>query len=217
MFAFINSILVNFFRSIANYLPNLFGGLLIFSIGLVFSSILKRLLLSIFKFFRLAGLLEKTKLMKQNEVIVWQEILVEVLRWTLIILFLIPTLEVWGLSRATSVINQFLFYLPNVIVAVIIGFFGIIISNMTAEIVKSTQSLHSSSAHTLAMLTKSFIIFFTVLVVMNQLGVAQDLIRILFTGIVAMVAIAGGLAFGLGGKEVARDILQEAVKKLKQK
>lgn len=215
MFTIINSILLNFFRSVANYLPNFFGGVLIISIGLVLSSILKRLLLSIFKFFRLASMLEKTKLMKKNEVAVWEEVLTEVLRWTLIILFLIPTLEVLGLSRATSVLNQFLFYLPNVIVAVVIGFIGIIISNMTAEIVRT--SLHTSSAATLAIITKGIIIFFTILVVLNQLGVAQDLIKILFTGIVAMVALAGGLAFGLGGKEVARDILESAVKKLKQK
>ncbi len=49
---------------------------------------------------------------------------------------------------------------------------------------------------------------------MNQLGVAQDLIRILFTGIVAMLALAGGLAFGLGGKEIAKEILEELKKKL---
>jgi len=49
---------------------------------------------------------------------------------------------------------------------------------------------------------------------MNQLGVAQDLIRIFFTGIVAMIAIAGGLAFGLGGKDVARDLLEDLKKKL---
>jgi uncharacterized membrane protein len=113
------------------------------------------------------------------------------------------------------VLNQFLFYIPNIIVAVIIGFIGIIISNMVAEIVRT--SLRSPSADTLAIIAKSLIIFFVVLVVLNQLGVAQDLIKILFTGIVAMVAIAGGLAFGLGGKDVAEDLLQSLVKKLKQK
>lgn len=218
MFRFINQILSNFFRSVADYLPNFFGGVIILCIGLVLSSILKRLLLSIFKFFRLSGLLERTRLMKQAEVAVWEEMLTEILRWTVIILFLIPTLEVWGLSRATSVLNQFLFYLPNVIIAVIIGFIGIIISNMTADVFRhGIRNLHSSTANTLAMAAKGLIIFFTVLVVLNQLGVAQDLIRILFTGIVAMVALAGGLAFGLGGQTVAREILQEAVKKLKQK
>jgi hypothetical protein len=57
--------------------------------------------------------------------------------------------------------------------------------------------------------------FFTILVVLNQLGVAQDLIRILFTGIVALLALAGGLAFGLGGQTAAKEILEEVRNKLK--
>ena len=129
---------------------------------------------------------------------------------------LIPTLEVWGLSRATAVLNQFLFYLPNVIVAVIIGFVGILVANLVADLVKhSIDTIGSTSAGTLAVLAKGIIMFFTSLVVLNQLGVAQDLIRILFTGIIAMLAIAGGLAFGLGGQELAKQLLEELRKKLK--
>jgi len=53
------------------------------------------------------------------------------------------------------------------------------------------------------------------LIVLNQLGVAKDLIRILFIGFVGMISVAGGLAFGLGGQTVARDILDGIRKKLK--
>ncbi len=58
------------------------------------------------------------------------------------------------------------------------------------------------------------VLVFVFLVVLNQLGIASDLIRILFAGIVAMVAIAGGLAFGLGGKDAAREIITELKKKI---
>jgi len=51
---------------------------------------------------------------------------------------------------------------------------------------------------------------------LNQLGVAQDLIKILFTGIVFMLALAGGLAFGLGGKECAQTLLKNLLKELKK-
>jgi hypothetical protein len=57
-------------------------------------------------------------------------------------------------------------------------------------------------------------LIFVFLIVLNQLGIASDLIRILFAGIVAMIAIAGGLAFGLGGKEAARDIIEKLRKKI---
>ncbi len=132
------------------------------------------------------------------------------------VLFLIPTLEVWGLSRATAVLNQFLFYLPNVIVAVVIAFIGLLASNLTADLVRhSIRTIGSTSANAIAVSAKGAIIFFTVLVVLNQLGVAQDLIRILFTGIIAMLTIAGGLAFGLGGKDIAKDCLEELRKRIK--
>jgi len=68
----------------------------------------------------------------------------------------------------------------------------------------------------MATLAKYVILVFTGLVVLNQLGVAQDLIRILFTGIVSMIAIAGGLAFGLGGQSAAKEFLEELKKKFKE-
>lgn len=213
---FFNTFILDFLQKLLNYLPNFFSGLIIFVIGLLLGGILKQVLLSLLSFFRIADLFQKTKLVGRNEVKVWEEILAEVSKWTVVVLFLIPTLEVWGLSRATVVINQLLFYLPNVIAAVIIGFVGLVAGNLASQVVKSSfKTIGATSAATLAVFTRSVILFFTVLVVLNQLGVAQDLIRILVTGIVAMLAIAGGLAFGLGGQGVAKEILEELKNKFK--
>jgi len=212
----VNSILARFWVSFVNSLPNFLGGLIILIIGLIIANLLKKLLLSIFSFFRFDKLFKDSQVMEKGEVKLWEEVLAEVLRWTVIVLFLIPTLEVWGLSRATAVLNQLLFYLPNVIVAVVIGFVGLVSSNLVADLVKRTvKTIGSGTANTLAVFTKTTIVFFTALVVLNQLGVAQDLIRILFTGIIGMLALAGGLAFGLGGKEMASDILREVKNKIK--
>jgi len=74
--------------------------------------------------------------------------------------------------------------------------------------------LSAETARTIAVVGRYSVLVFAVLIVLNQLGIASDLIRILFSGIVAMVALAGGLAFGLGGREVAREILEKLSKKL---
>lgn len=212
----VNTIVLNSVQKFLNYLPVFIGGLLILILGLVIAVLLKKILLSLFAFFRLDGVLQKTRLMNKNEVKLWEDVLSEILKWTVVIMFLVPTLEVWGLSRATIVINQFLFYLPNVIVSVVIGFVGLIASNLGSDLVKhSIKTLGSTSANALSVFTKWTIVFFTVLIVLNQLGVAQDLIRILFTGIVIMVALAGGLAFGLGGREMAKEMLEQWRNKLK--
>ena len=208
-----NDILVRFWANFVSYLPIFFGGFIILIVGFFVAALLKKILLTLLAFFRVDALLNKTGLITQKEVRIWQEVLTELVKWTIIILFLIPTLETWGLSRATVVLNQFLFYLPNVIVAVVIGFVGIVVSNLTADLVRhSIKSSGATSALTLSAFAKSTIVFFTILIMMNQLGVAQDLIRIFFTGIVAALAIAAGLAFGLGGRDTAKRILDDIMK-----
>jgi hypothetical protein len=216
MIELINTILLDFFKNIGNFIPNLFGGLLILVIGLLIGSIVKQIILTVVTFSKIDLLFHKTKLIKKEEVNIWTEVLSEILKWMLIIVFLVPALEVWGLSRATTVVNQILFYLPNVVVAVVIAFVGILAANLTSDLVRhSVKTMGSTASNSLAVFTRSTIIFFTILVVLNQLGVAQDLIRILFTGIVVMLSLAGGLAFGLGGKEIAKEILEELKEKLK--
>lgn len=211
-----NNILVNFFQSLGSYLPSLFGGIVILVIGLLIGGIVKHVLVTVLNFLKVEALFERAKLFKKSEVKIWENVLIELLKWALIIVFLVPALEVWGLSQATVFLNEFLIYLPNVIIAVVIGFVGLLAANLVSDLVRhSVRSIGATSANSLAVFTKGAITFFTVLVVLNQLGVAQDLIRILFTGIVAMLALAGGLAFGLGGQDFAKEILDELKRKLK--
>jgi hypothetical protein len=212
----VNSIITPFWKSFINFFPDLLGGLLILIIGIILANILKRILVSVLNFFKLDKLFQNAKNIEKSEIKLWEEIIAEIIRWTVIILFLIPTMQVWGLSEATTVLNQVLFYIPNVIIAIVIGFVGLITSNLVANLVRrSIKSIGASSANTLAVVTKTIIVFFTTLVVLNQLGVAQDMIKILFTGIVGMLAIAGGLAFGLGGKDLAKQLLDELRNKIK--
>lgn len=216
MIEIVSDIVRSFMGKLANYLPLFFGGLLIFVSGVIVGGVLKKIILTLLSFFKLDLFLQKMGLMNKQEVKMWEEVFSEIVRWSVIILFLIPTLEVWQLTRATGVINQLLLYIPNVIVAVIIGFVGIIASNLVSDLVRhSIQTLGATSGNTLGLFAKGIISFFTVLIVMNQLGVAQDLVRILFTGIIAMLALAGGLAFGLGGQDSAKEILNEIKRKMK--
>jgi hypothetical protein len=210
-------VFTSFYQRTLVYLPNFFYGLLVLILGVLLAGIVKKLFVGLVGFFKLRKILKNTKVANEKTISVWVEVLSELLRWVVIILFLVPTVEVWGLSRMVTVLNSLLFYLPNVIVAVIVGLVGYVVGNLTYDIVlNSVKSLQKSFAKTIAAGARSSILIFTGLIVLNQLGVAQDLIRILFTGIVFMLALAGGLAFGLGGKEVARDLLKNLFKGLKK-
>lgn len=206
----VTSILTAFIARVSAYLPQFFAGLLILIIGLIIASILKHIVLVFFRVVKIEKWLAETNLVKEKEVVVWPQVLAELVRWSVVILFLVPALEAWGLPRATEVLNQLLMYLPNVVVAVFIGFVGLVVANLTYDIVRhAVRGMGGGEAVALGTFARYAVIFFTTLVVLNQLGVAADLVRILFTGIVAMVAIAGGLAFGLGGKDMAAEILKE--------
>ena len=211
-------VFASFYRKTLAYLPNFFYGLLIVILGLLLSRVVKEVFRSLVTFIKFDKFLKSTKVANDKTFAIWVEVIGELLRWVTIILFLVPAMEVWGLSRLVVVLNNLLFYLPNVIVAVIIGLVGYVFANLSYDIVhNSVRSVQGPVAKTMANFSRYAILIFTLLVVLNQLGVAQDLIRILFTGIVFMIALAGGLAFGLGGKESAQEILKGLLKSFKNK
>ena len=94
---------------------------------------------------------------------------------------------------------------------------GMVFARLGYKIASSmSKNLGKQLAHTVGLIAQWSIVIFVGFLVLHQLGVAQELLRILFGGIVAMLTIAGGLAFGLGGKETAKEILESIAKKFRQ-
>lgn len=213
---------VNSLRRFADFLPNLIGALIIFVFGWLVAGVLKNLTLRVLKVIQLEPFAEKVglseALKKTGAAISPPELIAELVKWSTVLVFLSPAVEVLGLSQVTSVLNSVLLYIPNVLVAVLIVMFGVIFADLTAQFVKGAASaLGSSTTHVFAAFTRYIIIIFAILVSLSQLGIAQQLIATLFTGLVAMLAIAGGLAFGLGGKDLAAEILNGFKESLREK
>ena len=203
------------FYGLLNFVPKFLAGLIILLIGIIIASILKQVVVSLFKALKLEEFLKKYGVPEMKDEFTWTNMLSEIVRWFVIIVFLIPTADVWGLSRIITVLNQFLNYLPNVFVAAVIAMVGFVFARLSHDVVlASVKGVDSQTAGTIASVTRWSINVFVILAVLNQLGVATDLIRILFTGLVAMLAIAGGIAFGLGGQGTAKDIVEGLRKKL---
>lgn len=202
--------------AIVNFVPKFIAGLIILLIGIIVASIIKRLVLELFRLLRVDTFLRRYGVPESRQELTWANILSEIVRWFVIVLFLIPTADVWGLPQIVTVLNTFLLYLPNVFVAAIIALVGIVFARLAHDVVlASLKGVTRETTRTLASIVRWAIIIFVALAVLNQLGVAVDLVRILFTGFVAMIALAGGIAFGLGGQGVARGILEDLRKKLK--
>src|SRR3989338_4668682 len=202
--------------AIAEFVPKFILGLVVLLIGIIVASILKQVITEIFKALKIEAFLKKYGVPEGKDEFSWGSILSEIVRWFVIIVFLLPTADVWGLPRVDTILNQVLLYLPNVFVAVIITLVGFVVARLAHDVIlASTKGLSPETSRTVASITRWAISVFVILAALNQLGVASDLIRILFTGFVAMLAIAGGIAFGLGGQNSAKDVVEGIRNKLK--
>ena len=197
----------------ARFLPNLIIAIVIFLVGVFLASLAKKLLIKFLDSINFENWLSKygasKALRTSGSSITVSDLLGELVRWFIILIFLIPAVDLLGLSAVNEIITRILLYIPNVIVAVIIVSVGTVFGNIARDLVTATAaSLGAHAAGVVGQIARWSIVIFSLLAALNQLGVATDLIRILFTGFVVMVALAGGLAFGLGGKETAEKLLK---------
>lgn len=207
----------NALASAAQFIPGFVTGLIVLLIGLIIASFVKQILTQVFRVVGLESFLQKYGVpsAKAKEGVSWTEILSELARWVVIVVFLIPAADIWGLSQFVVILNGFLAYLPNVVIAVLILLVGFVVSRLTHDVLlASIHGVSQDVARTVAVVGRYAVLVFAVLVVLNQLGIASDLIRILFAGFVAMLALAGGLAFGLGGRDVAKEMLTRLLRRL---
>src|SRR3989344_5454378 len=203
---------------VSTFMPKFMAGLIILIIGIIIASLLRDLIKIIFRYIKLGEWLEAAGLVKTKEIQTWPNLLAELTRWSIIFLFLMSAVETWGIPKVGDVLNQLLLFLPNVFLAVIIGWIGLVAGRFVADIVRhGIDGVGGREALILGNIAKAAIYFFTSLIILTQLGVAAELVKILFTGIVSILALSFGLAFGLGGQVEARVILRSLIRKLESK
>lgn len=140
-----------------------------------------------------------------------------IVKWIFVIVFLLVSVEVLGLKHFAEFLSNILGYLPNVVVAALIFVVAVIIAEFLEKLVRVTvEGMKVGYGGTVGAIVKWSIWVFAILAILLQLQIANQLIITLFTGFVALVTIAGGLAFGLGGKDLAAEILEKLKNKLKQ-
>ncbi len=140
-------------------------------------------------------------------------------RWFIIAVFFLAALKVFGLVEVTTYLETIVVgYLPRVIASILILLVSVIIGEVAKKVVSgAAANAHLTSARLLGSLTKWAIVIFAVLTALVQLNIAAALVQILFIGIVVAISLAFGLAFGLGGKEVAARLLEKATSDILKK
>ena len=201
-------------NSIADFLPSLVAAIIIFLIGVLIATILRNILVRVLNTINFEKLLQNTgipeALKKADSSLTVTSVLGELVRWVTVLVFLVPAITRLGLTQLDTILRGLINYLPNVIAAVSIITVGSILAKLAKDFVTvSASPIGPQTAKLIGQVARWAIIVFASLAALSQLGVARNLIEILFTGFVAMVAIAGGLAFGLGGQGSAADILKK--------
>lgn len=203
-------------REVVNYLPNVVGALVVILIGVLVAWAVKTVIVRVLRMVRIKPYTDAIGLNKVfTEKVEVVELLGDLFKWIIIIVFLVPALQILNLTQINELVSQVVAYLPNVVVAVAIIIVGAVIADLVSRVVESAaHTLGTRTAAVAADVARWAVVVFAVLAALLQLGIATTIIDRLVTGFVAMLAIAGGLAFGLGGQDAARETLDRVRKNL---
>jgi hypothetical protein len=130
--------------------------------------------------------------------------------WFIVLAFLLAASDSLGLYALSGFLTNVLNYLPNIIAAVLIMLAAVVLAAFLRRVViASVMGAKLHAAHFLGTLTWWTIVVFGFLAALTQLNIAAAIIQSIVTGFIAMLALAGGLAFGLGGKDYAAHLLNK--------
>ncbi|MDO8594476.1 MAG: hypothetical protein Q7R93_03100 [bacterium] len=203
------------------FLPKLVIAIVIFIIGWAIGSLLGQVVSQIIKSLKIDNLLRSAKvddvLKRAGFNLDSGRFVGDLVEWFIIIVFLVASLDVLGLTQVTVFLNQVvLLYLPQVIVAVLILLVAVVIAAaMQRIVVGAAMAAGVHSANFLGSVTKWSIWIFAVLMALFQLGIAAPFVQTLFTGVIVALSLAFGLSFGLGGQQAAAGFISKMQDEIK--
>lgn len=193
---------------------SLLGTLVVLLIGLFVAAGLGKLVEKIFEALRIDEVFENAGLKpyfeRANVRLRVAYFLGRVVYWFVIVAFLLVISDFLQLAAFSSFLRDVLNYIPNVIAAVLIMLAAVVVGNFLRGVVRaSVMGAKMHAAQFLGTITWWAIVVFGFFTALLQLRVAETVVNALITGFIAMLALAGGLAFGLGGKDYAAHLLNK--------
>jgi mechanosensitive ion channel-like protein len=135
-------------------------------------------------------------------------VIANIVKWFVRLITLVVAFDTLGLPAVSNVLQQLLLWLPNLIVALVVLVIGGLAAKALSQLVRGASAEAGfSNPDTLATVTRVAIWGFTIVVAINQLGIATTLINTIMIGLVGAFTLAFGLAFGLGGRDRAAQVL----------
>jgi len=143
--------------------------------------------------------------------------LADIVKWFVRLIVLVTAFDALGLPAVSQVLQEFLLWLPNLVVALVVLVLAGLVANALARLVRgATAEAGLGNPDLLATIAKVAVWAFAIVIAVNQIGIATTLVNTLFMGLVGALALALGLAFGLGGRETAGQMLASWYRKGEQ-
>jgi len=216
----VSSSLVNLWTTFIVFLPKLVGALIVFFVGWAIAVGVGEGVARLIKALKLDNLLARMGgervFARAGLKLDSGKFLGTVAKWFLILVFLLAAADILGLGEVSGFLRSVLAYVPSLVIAVIMLVLGLLAANFLrgVTVASAVHSVGSSASKMVGSLVWWAVLIFTIFAALTQLQIAPGFVQIVLTGVVAMLAIAGGLAFGLGGKEAAQDFIRKVREEL---
>ena len=197
---------------IANFIPNLFGALVVVLLGFVVAKLLDALLsklLAKLGLDRLMGGTGLTKILARVGIQVPISTLIgKIVYWFVLLVFLVSAAQSLGLDRVSSALDLLTVYLPKVFGALLVLLVGVLVAQLLNGLVRgAAESVGFDYAGGLGRVAQGLVIIISISVAISQLEVKTDLLNHVIVIVLITVGLAVALAMGLGSREIAGQIL----------
>ena len=211
--------LLDLWRGFLKFIPSLLAAIIVFVIGWLIAEAISKIISRILKVLKLDQVFERANWREALEAAEIQvnisEFIGGICKWILVIVFLSIAVEILGLVQFAAILNKLISWLPNVIIAVAIFVVAVIVADILDRLIRaSVKKIGVKYSGLLGVIVRWAIYIFAGLAILFQLGVAQTVIQSIIIGFVGMIALAMGLAFGLGGKDAAAKLIEDLTGKI---
>lgn len=209
--------LKEFYENIINFLPDLLASLLIFIVGVLIAVALKKIFARLFKVIKVDKFSEKfgiTNIFQKSGIKgSVSSLFARVIGWITVFAFLIVSLQTLNVPIIEGVLEKSFLYLPNIFIAILILFAGYFLSNFvgrTALIASVNAGLKMSGG--IGKFAKLTVFSLAATMALEQLGIGKETVLVAFAILYGGIVLAFAIAFGVGGKDAAKNYIDKRIK-----
>ena len=206
-----------FYENVIDFLPDLLASLLIFILGVFIAVALKKIFARLFKVIKVDKFSEKfgvTDIFQKGGIKgSVSSLFAKVIAWITVFAFLIVSLQRLNVPTIEGILEKSLLYLPNIFIAILILFIGYFLSNFvgrTALIASVNAGLKMSSG--IGKFAKLTVFSLAATMALEQLGIGKETVLIAFAILYGGIVLAFAIAFGIGGKDAAKNYIDKRIK-----